>query len=421
MSFLKKNAEQPAGSLPPGLLNKVMVILATVLVLALILSTGFCGGGEEETATEEQQAPGATGSVDRPVDAALDRAIVDQQRRAEAARRAAEREEQLRQPERAGDVPGLRENLAILTGLMEPDSVGNIPDPDAVELRRQIELEELEREIRSVRAAPVVQSFRDAGRGGSATGEERGGPTELPPLPDPADALLRTLPTASPANTLAPPAGELDIPLPNSANLPEYENPPRLIDPDDPAGWERVYEGSFLEAVLVNQLSGEFPGPALAVVNVPFHSADRQRVLIPRGSRLIGTAQAVRRRDQGALAVGFHRLVLPDGRHVPLRFLGLNQAGQSGLSGEVDRHYLSTFLAAGAVGLLSGLAIYQGNPYGGGSGGLFTNAGTGLAGTGDQILERFLNRLPTITVRAGHRLRVWFTSDLLIPRPQPQP
>lgn len=417
MSFLKKNAEQPGGSLPPGLLNKVMVILATVLVLAVILTTGFCGG-EEEAGTEQQQAPGATGTVDRPVDDALDRAIADQQRRAEAQRLAQQREEQRRQAELA--LAALA-NTQETSGLLGPDSAGNIPDPDAVELRRQIELEELEREIRSVRAAPVVQSFRDAGAGGATTGERGEGATELPARPDPAADLLRTLATASPANTLAPPAGELDIPLPNSANLPEYENPPRLIDPDDPPGWERVYEGSFLEAVLVTQLSGEFPGPALAVVNVPYYSADRQRVLIPRGSRLIGTAQAVRRRDQAALAVGFHRLVLPDGRHVPLRFLGLNQAGQSGLSGEVDRHYLSTFLAAGAVGLLSGLAIYQGNPYGGGSGGLFTNAGTGLAGTGDQILERFLNRLPTITVRAGHRLRVWFTSDLLIPRPQPQP
>ena len=34
-----------------------------------------------------------------------------------------------------------------------------------------------------------------------------------------------------------------------------------------------------------------------------------------------------------------------------------------------------------------------------------------------QILQRFLNRLPTITIRAGHRLRIWFTSDVLVPRP----
>ena len=44
-------------------------------------------------------------------------------------------------------------------------------------------------------------------------------------------------------------------------------------------------------------------------------------------------------------------------------------------------------------------------------------AGQGLGQGALQILQRFLNRLPNITIRAGHRLRIWFTSDVLIPRP----
>ena len=58
----------------------------------------------------------------------------------------------------------------------------------------------------------------------------------------------------------------------------DYENPTSLVEPADPPGWERIHEGSFLEAVLVTQLSGDFPGPVLAAVSVPFYSADRQRV-----------------------------------------------------------------------------------------------------------------------------------------------
>ena len=165
----------------------------------------------------------------------------------------------------------------------------------------------------------------------------------------------------------------------------------------------------------MNRIEGEFPGPVLAAVSVPFYSADRQRVLVPRGARLIGSAQAVRRRDQTALAVGFHRLVFPDGRHVPLRFIGLDQAASTGLRDQVNRHYLSTFLAAGAVGLLSGFALVAGNPYAGGSGGALAGAGSGIAGTGDNILDRYLNRLPEITIRPGQRLRVWLTSDVLLP------
>ena len=87
-----------------------------------------------------------------------------------------------------------------------------------------------------------------------------------------------------------------------------------------PPGWERIHEGSFLEAVLLTQLSGDFPGPVLAMVSVPFHSADRQRVLIPRGARVVGTARAVEDRDQSRLAVAFHRLLLPGGSWIDLEF-----------------------------------------------------------------------------------------------------
>ena len=159
-----------------------------------------------------------------------------------------------------------------------------------------------------------------------------------------------------------------------------------------------------------------FPGPVLAVVSVPFYSADRQRILVPRGTRVIGTAQAVSNQDQARLAVSFHRLIYPDGRWVSLQFRGLNQLGEGALKDQVNRHYFSMFAAVGAVGVLAGLTAQGGNPYEGGVAGFRAGAGQGLGQSATQILQRFLNRLPTITIRAGHRLRVWFTSDVLVPR-----
>ena len=85
---------------------------------------------------------------------------------------------------------------------------------------------------------------------------------------------------------------------------------------------------------------------------------------------------------------------------------------------QVNRHYFSMFAAVGAVGILAGLTAQGGNPYEGGVAGFRAGAGQGLGQScHSQILQRFLNRLPTITIRAGHRLRVWFTSDVLVPRP----
>ena len=61
---------------------------------------------------------------------------------------------------------------------------------------------------------------------------------------------------------------------------------------------------------------------------------------------------------------------MPDGRTYRLdQFLGLNQIGDAGLRDQVNQHYWSTFGAAAAVGLISGLSQYLGSAgLGGGDG-----------------------------------------------------
>ena len=168
--------------------------------------------------------------------------------------------------------------------------------------------------------------------------------------------------------------------------------------------------------MLVTQLNGDFPSPVLAAVSVPYYSADRQRIVIPRGARVVGSASATIGQDQERLAVGFHRLIFPDGRWVSLDFHGLNQIGEGALKDRVNRHYFAMFASVGAVGIISGLTLRGSNPYAGGMEGVRAGAGQGLAQGATNILDRFLNRLPTITIRAGHRLRIWLTSDVLVPR-----
>ena len=194
------------------------------------------------------------------------------------------------------------------------------------------------------------------------------------------------------------------------------DTPATLVEPRDPDGWERVYEGEFLECVLITQLRGDFPGPANAMVAVDMWSRDRQRIVVPRGSRVLGTASAVSQWGQARLGVAFHRLIYPDGRYVSLdQFTGLNQVGETGLKDKVNNHYASVFGAAAAVGVLSGLAAQDTAAFVGASDRIRSGTGAGVAQQGMAITERFLNRLPTVTIRAGHRVRVYFTSDVLVP------
>lgn len=424
MPSWKSLALKPAGALPPNLLTRTLIVLFSVLIIALVLSTTLTSNDPDAV------APPSPETADQPIiDTGITRRIaaeVEQQQRAGAAqRRAAERETARRLIRDSLTGPALPPDESDRTTGETPET-GQPVSPEEQELRQALRLEEVERHLRSLRSPPVAHTARIPSDSPNARPD-----TPVPPTPslDPLsaaaiaaagqnnqailDALATAAPTPAADYTASP--GELDIPLPDSSALPDYNNPPRLTLPPTPPGYERIYEGSFVEAVLVTQLSGAFPSPVLAHASVPFYSADRQRILIPRGSRFIGTAQPVRGQDQDSLAVGFHRLVLPDGRHVALRFQALNQAGEGALSDLANRHYFSTFLAAGAVGILSGLAALGGNPYAGGVPAFQSGIGAGGAATGQTILRRFLNRLPEVTIRAGHRLRIWFTTDTLIP------
>ena len=442
----KRLYKKPAGSLPGGVVTQWGVGAITVGLLIFLTYWILTGSGELEQLAEITQA---TTTPPRNYTDQMTARVDEETMRADTKREAADRALRTRQQQQAntaGVAAGqvTAHEAALLAG-PSPDT-GQPYTEEEWELRERLRLEAVERRSRSLRSSPIAQTYRKLDGGGSsvaerivndpvATAKAEGAAalqtaldtfgTVTSGLEDQIEAeaaadqdfiaALRGTPAAPEAATLIPAA------TPGSGPAQDYSSPARVETPQDPPGWERIYEGSFLEAALVTQLSGDFPGPVLAVVSLPFYSADRQHILVPRGARVVGTAQAVGNQDQSRLAVGFHRLIYPDGRWVSLEFRGLNQIGEGALKDQVDRHYFSMFAAVGAVGVLSGLTAAGGNPYEGGGAAMRSGAGQGLGQAATRILDRFLNRMPTITIRAGHRLRVWLTSDVLVPRPQPKP
>ena len=406
MSGWKQWVKEPKGALPGGLVTKIGIALITVLVAGLLFSSTLPGPDETAGgAAPEEQRP-VDDRTGRSLDGRLDAETERQQAAADADRERRQSDDDRQEPDRPDADEGAGSAGTTQTSIGQAE----------FELREALRLEEVERRTRSLRSLPVAQSHRDPNRvrdAGAVSSPESQSPDAaldgaLASLGQSLAALEADMAAGLATGEFAPGGGssaaQIDLPAPRTSE------PGRLVRPEDPSGWERIPEGSFLEAVLLTQLSGEFPGPVLAMVSVPLYSADRQRVLIPRGARVVGTASAVQNRDQSRLAVAFHRLLLPDGSWVDLEFAGLNQAGESALRDQVNRRYLSTFAAAGAVGALSGLTLAGGSPYG-----LRAGVGQGLGGSATSMLDRYLNRMPEITIRAGHRLRVWFTADVLVP------
>ena len=433
----KRLYAKPAGSLPGGVVTQWGVGAITVFILLFLTYWIWLGGGEPAEVALTEVATTPPRSFTQQMTARVDAETM----RAETNKAAEARALRARQQQQANVAGVTAANQAALLAGPSPDT-GQPYTQEEWELRERLRLEAVERRSRSLRSSPVAQSYRKLDSGGGGGGQEQIAANPPSAKDKGAAALKQALDSMHTATSgledqiaaeheadqallaalsgrpITPEAAPV-VPAPTAASATpqDYSVPARLEAPQDPPGWERIYEGSFLEAVLATQLTGDFPGPVLAVVAIPFYSADRQRILIPRGTRVIGSAQAVTNQDQARLGVGFHRLIYPDGSWVSLQFRGLNQLGEGALKDQVNRHYFSMFAAVGAVGVLSGLTAAGGNPYEGGTASMRSAAGQGLGQAATRILDRFLNRLPTITIRAGHRLRVWFTSDVLVLRP----
>lgn len=181
----------------------------------------------------------------------------------------------------------------------------------------------------------------------------------------------------------------------------------------------RIFEGTVLESVLTNRINGAFAGPIDTMLTTDVWSHDHQQLLIPQGTRCLGTVSAVNGTGQQRLFVAFHRCIMPDGYSLDLdKFPGLNQIGETGLRDLVNHHYFQIFGASLAIGAVGGLAQI-GNGYSGfgydPSTAIRNGVSQEMAQESMQILDRFLNQLPTFIVRERSRVRIYLAGDLEVP------
>lgn len=182
-------------------------------------------------------------------------------------------------------------------------------------------------------------------------------------------------------------------------------------------------EGMVIDCALVNDLNGEFAGPVQVQVSEDVYAPGTRTLLIPQGARVLGETSKVSGFGQQRLAVSFHRILIGTGPGMYSVSLdkgtpGLDQEGATALHDKVNGHYLSIFGASLAIGAVGGLAQI-GNGYSGFGYSPSTEFRNGvsqsMAQSSDQVLSRFLNRMPTIRIRPGTRVTIYITGDLQIP------
>jgi type IV secretory pathway VirB10-like protein len=178
-----------------------------------------------------------------------------------------------------------------------------------------------------------------------------------------------------------------------------------------------IPEGTEIPAITLGAINGELTGPVDAETRSNVYVPGTREIAIPQGAKLLGTAQKVGGLNQQRLAVTFHRiLVFPQGQpfcSIKLTGPALDQQGAMGLSGHVNNHLGPMLVAGAVVGLIQGATIGLGLGHDGYNTGaaMVGNLGSGAAQTTSKILDRYTNRVPTITLPEGSRITVRFTAD----------
>lgn len=107
-----------------------------------------------------------------------------------------------------------------------------------------------------------------------------------------------------------------------------------------------VPQGAVIAATLETAINSDLPGSVRAVVSRDVRSFDGSRVLIPRGSKLIGQYKSAAAVGQTRAFVVWSRIISPTGVSVDIGSPATDRLGRGGLDGEVDSHFFHRFGAA---------------------------------------------------------------------------
>lgn len=180
--------------------------------------------------------------------------------------------------------------------------------------------------------------------------------------------------------------------------------------------------GTVIPATMLTGITSDSPGgDVVAQVRQDVYDSLRGKyLLIPQGTRLIGTSGTAGSRGNKRLGVIFKRLIFPNGTSVNLPDQqGIDGAGYPGLQDKYDDHsstlYRSAFLAA-IFAAAAQSATGDSNGYDNRSPGEEAVAGSvaSILDTAQTIVERDANIAPTITISPGYQFSVFINQDFAL-------
>lgn len=256
-----------------------------------------------------------------------------------------------------------------------------------------------------------------------------------PPQPDPNEAHWRA-PTLvvdfSPANAAAgvavqvaqaapSPATGAAPPQPAAGESADERFAARLVGGSSDVARARqmgdlghiIPQGTVIAAVLETAIDSDLPGSVRGVVSRDVRSFDGSRVLIPRGSKLIGQYKSAVAAGQTRAFVVWTRVIDPTGITIDVGSPATDRLGRGGLDGKVDTHFFRRFGASILLSVVNAGATALANSAAGSSNTTLVIASPAQASqVADLALQKQIDIPDTIRVAQGAPVQVFVARDL---------
>jgi type IV secretory pathway VirB10-like protein len=171
---------------------------------------------------------------------------------------------------------------------------------------------------------------------------------------------------------------------------------------------DTVPQGAVVAAVLETAINSDLPGFVRAVVSRDVAGFDGRKILIPRGSRLIGQYRSANAAGQTRAFVVWTRLMRPDGASVQLGSPVTDTLGRAGVGGKVDSHFFKRFGSAILLSVVeAGLDRLSNN-----QGSIIVRTAEDAKSVAGIALERDVAIPPTVKVAQGTPIRIFLARDL---------
>ncbi len=170
-------------------------------------------------------------------------------------------------------------------------------------------------------------------------------------------------------------------------------------------------QGTVIPAVLETAINSSLPGFIRGVVTRDVRGFDGTRILIPRGSKLIGQYHAGVALGQSRAFVVWSRLVTPEGVSVDVGSPGTDPMGRGGIEGETDNQFFRRFGGSILLSVLSA-ALDSASGRGSSSTAIVIGSNTQASSIAQIALQKQIDIAPIIRIPQGEPIRVFLVRDL---------